>query len=115
MSYKYSGGNRFITKNGKVGTIIRIAKIDGYMNPVGLPVSSGSTYGQALQGSTEFGADFYFEEKNYVVVFDEGNTSPIASYNFIAEFSPIKYNYVMTENDIKEVIQLENNTNSHGN
>ena len=70
---------------------------------------------QAHKGSTEFGADFYFEEKNYVVVFDEGNTSPIASYNFIAEFSPIKYNYVMTENDIKEVIQLENNTNSHGN
>jgi len=89
MAYKYIIGDRFITKNNKVGTIIRIAKMDGYLHPVGLPVSSGSTYGQALQGSTEFGADFYFEEKNYVVLFDEGNTSPIASYNFISELSHI--------------------------
>ena len=89
MAYKYIIGDRFITKNNKVGTIIKIAKMD------------------------EFGADFYFEEKNYVVVFDEGNTSPIASYNFIVEFSPIKYNYVMTENDIQEVIQFTNNQNSY--
>lgn len=77
MSYKYEIGTRFLNKNGKKGTVIRIAKID------------------------EFGADFYFAEKNYVVVFDEGNSSSWATYNFISTISPsITYNYVMTENDI---------------
>jgi hypothetical protein len=77
MSYKYDIGIRFSTKIGKKGTILRIAKID------------------------EFGADFYFAEKNYVVVFDEGNSDSWATYNFISTISPsITYNYVMTENDI---------------
>lgn len=90
MPYKYSVGNRFISKNGKTGTIIRIAKID------------------------EFGADFYFDEKNYVVLFDEGDSNQIASYNFIASLSPIKYNYVMTENDIENIVYINNNLNSIG-
>jgi hypothetical protein len=77
MTYKYQVGTRFSTKNGKKGTIIRIAKID------------------------EFGTDFYFAEKNYVVVFDEGNLDSCATYNFISTISPlITYNYVMNENDI---------------
>ena len=90
MPYKYSVGNRFISKNGKTGIIIRIAKMD------------------------EFGADFYFEEKNYVVIFDEGDLNPLSTYNFIVEFSPIRYNYVMTEDDIEKILDINNNLNSIG-
>jgi hypothetical protein len=88
--YKYSDGDHFIAKNGKIGTIIRIATLD------------------------EFGADFYFEEKNYVVVFNEGDFNPIASYNFIISLSPTKYNYVMTEDDIEKIISINNKLNIIG-
>ena len=62
--YKYKTNDTFITKNNKIGTIIRIAKID------------------------EFGGDFYFAEKNYVVTFEE-NTLQYATYNFIKSFNTI--------------------------
>ena len=90
MPYKFSAGNRFISKNGKTGTIIKIAKI------------------------YEFGGDFYFNEKNYVVIFDEGDSNTIATYNFIISLSPIKYNYVMTEDDIENIICINNNLNIIG-
>lgn len=73
--YKYKPNDIFITKNNKIGTIVRIAKMD------------------------EFGADFYFAEKNYVVLFED-DTLQSASYNFIKTIDPISYNYVMTEDDI---------------
>lgn len=77
--YKYKTNDTFITKNNKIGTVIRIAKID------------------------EFGADFYFAEKNYVVTFEE-NTLQCATYNFIKSFNPISYNYVMTEDDMMKIM-----------
>lgn len=73
--HKYKSNDIFITKDNKIGTIIRIAKMD------------------------EFGADFYFAEKNYVVSF-ENDTLQSATYNFIKTIDPISYNYVMTEDDI---------------
>ena len=77
--HKYKTNDTFITKNNKIGTIIRIAKID------------------------EFGADFYFAEKNYVVTFED-DTLQCASYNFIKSCSPISYNYVMTEDDMMKIM-----------
>jgi hypothetical protein len=76
--YKYKANDTFITKNNKIGTIIKIAQID------------------------EFGADFYFAEKNYVVTFED-DTLQCASYNFIKSFDPISYNYVMTEDDMMKI------------
>jgi hypothetical protein len=78
--YKFSPGDKFINKkNNKSGFVLRIAKLD------------------------EFGGDFYFEEKNYVVVFDDDSINPIATYNFLnTTTTPISYNYVMTENDMIE-------------
>jgi hypothetical protein len=82
MSYKYPINYQFtVEKNKKTyhGTIIKYAAMD------------------------EFGADFYALENNYVVKFDVDHI-PIATYNFIESIETIaksvKYNYVMTENDI---------------
>ena len=83
MSYKYKIGDYFkIIKNGNVynGKIIKIAEID------------------------EFGADFYYDEKNYVVKFykdnKEINNEAIASYNFLRNNT---YEYLMTENEILNI------------
>jgi hypothetical protein len=79
-SYKFSPGDRLTNKkNNKSGCILRIAELD------------------------EFGADFYFAEKNYVVVFDNDCINPNATYNFLNfNTSPTSYNYVMTEDDMIE-------------
>lgn len=81
-SYKFSPGDKFISKkNNKSGFVLRIAKLD------------------------EFGADFYFAEKNYVVVFDNDCINPNATYNFInTSTQPLSYNYVMTENDMRKEV-----------
>ena len=75
--YIFNIGDTFVY-NGQKGKIIRIAKMD------------------------EFGADFYFAEKNYVVEFDF-NDKTHASYNFPYTFENGKwiYNYVMTQSDMK--------------
>ena len=75
---KYKVGDKFILKKNKdsIGTIIKLADID------------------------EFGCDFHYSEINYVVKFDT-NDNPIASYNIsYIDNGNLKYNYVMTENDI---------------
>ena len=78
--YKFNIGDKFINKNNnKSGFVLRIAKLD------------------------EFGADFYFAEKNYVVVFDNDCINPNATYNFINSLiQPLSYNYVMTEDDMRK-------------
>ena len=79
-SYKFSPGDRFTNKkNNKSGFVLRIASLN------------------------EFGADFYFAEKNYVVVFDDDCVNPNATYNFLnLTTSPTSYNYVMTEDDMRK-------------
>jgi hypothetical protein len=76
--YLFNVGDTFVY-NGQKGKVIRIAQID------------------------EFGADFYFAEKNYVVKFDF-NDKAHASYNF-AKFEGDKliYHYVMTQSDMKKI------------
>lgn len=78
--YKFSPGDRFTNKkNNKSGIVLRIASLD------------------------EFGADFYFAERNYVVVFDDDCFNSNATYNFLNfNTSPTSYNYVMTEDDMIE-------------
>ena len=72
---KYTFGDTFIVNN-QIGTIIKIADID------------------------EFGCDFHYSEINYVVKFNS-NDMPLATYNIsYLDNGDIKYNYVMTENDI---------------
>ena len=72
---KYTVGDTFIVNN-QIGTIIKIADID------------------------EFGCDFHYSEINYVVKFNS-NDMPLATYNIsYLDNGDIKYNYVMTENDI---------------
>ena len=75
--YKFAPGDRFTNKkNNKSGIVLRVAKLN------------------------EFGADFYFAERNYVVVFDYC-FNPNATYNFLnINTLPISYNYVMTEDDM---------------
>lgn len=71
--YKYKIGQEFIIKNSNIlGKIIKIASID------------------------EFGCDFYFTEKNYVVDLINCNES-IATYNI---FKNGKLNYIMNERDL---------------
>ena len=75
--YKYRVGDKItvIYQNILfVGKIIRYARLD------------------------EFGMDFYFDEKNYVVEFNS-NTQPIASYNKLENDGT--YKYIMTEADLK--------------
>jgi hypothetical protein len=75
--YKYKEGDKFTIIYNNItyyGTIIKIADLN------------------------EFGADFYFDEKNYVVNFNIDNL-PIATYNFSNKDCTFKY--VMTESDIK--------------
>ena len=75
--YKYKLGDKFTIINNNItyyGTIIKIAELN------------------------EYGADFYFDEKNYVVKFNINNL-PIATYNF-ADING-KFKYIMTESDIK--------------
>ena len=72
---KYTVGDTFIVNN-QIGTIIKIADID------------------------EFGCDFHYSEINYVVKFNS-NDMPLATYNIsYIDNGTIKYNYIMTENDI---------------
>lgn len=74
--YKYKPGDTFIKQYNNasyIGTIIRIANLD------------------------EFGGDFYYNDKNYVVEFSINNIS-IASYNFSQP--DCTYKYIMTESDI---------------
>lgn len=80
MDYKYKINDKFkikINNDEYIGIILRIAKLD------------------------EFGADFYYDEKNYVVNFFQNdkifNTKPIASYNFSYKE---RYLYIMTEDEI---------------
>ena len=71
--YKYKIGQEFIIKNSNIlGKIIKIASID------------------------EFGCDFSFTEKNYVVDLSNCNES-IATYNI---FKNSKLNYIMNERDL---------------
>ena len=72
---KYKVDDVFIFKN-QTGTIIKIADID------------------------EFGCDFHYSEINYVVKFNS-NDMPLATYNIsYIDNGSIKYNYIMTEDDI---------------
>jgi hypothetical protein len=81
MIYKYAVGHLFtISVNTKkyIGKIIKIADID------------------------EFGGDFHYEEKNYVVQFNVNNIQ-LATYNIMKNTDPIEYDYIMNEEyiDIK--------------
>ena len=81
MTYKYNVGYLFtISVNSKnyIGKIIKIADID------------------------EFGGDFHYTEKNYIVQFNVNNIQ-LATYNMIRNMNPIEYDYVMNEEyiDIK--------------
>jgi len=74
--FKYKIGDKITVMHNNilfVGKIIKFASID------------------------EFGMDFYFDEKNYVVEFNS-NTIPIASYNKLENDGTFKY--IMTESDI---------------
>jgi hypothetical protein len=75
MSYKYNVGYTFTIEKDNTkyeGKIIKIASMD------------------------EFGCDFYYSEKNYVVEFKNIN-KPIATYNI---FRNGEYKYIMNERDI---------------
>lgn len=81
MNHKYNIGYSFIiTVHSKkyIGKIIKIADID------------------------EFGGDFHYEEKNYVVQFNVNNIQ-LATYNIIRTIDPLEYDYIMNEEyiDIK--------------
>ena len=51
----------------------------------------------------EFGCDFHYSERNYVVKFDIDD-KPIATYNILRNCDPnrpaMRYNYIMTESDL---------------
>jgi hypothetical protein len=101
--YKFAPGDRFTNKkNNKTGIVLRIASLD------------------------EFGADFYFAERNYVVVFDDDCFNPNATYNFLNfntsptsynflnfNTSPTSYNYVMTEDDMIEEPMVSSGALAH--
>ena len=73
----FNEGEKFLTKKGIRGTVIRKANID------------------------EFGGDFYILEENYVVEF-KTNTQPHATYNF-SQFdnkNMTTFKYVMTTDDM---------------
>jgi hypothetical protein len=70
--YKYKPNDIIKLKDGNVCKIVRIAEWD------------------------EYGCDFYFFEKNYVIVFIEKKNPLRATYQI---YRNGKYNYVMTEND----------------
>lgn len=74
-SNRFTPGDRFITKAGDKGTIIRRASID------------------------EFGLDLYFASEYYVVEFDKGNTK---SYDTVINVSSSggTYRYVADVNDL---------------
>lgn len=70
--YKYKENDIIELKNGNKCKIIRIADWN------------------------EYGCDFHFFEKNYVIDFIQTKKNPWASYQI---YRNGKYNYVMTEND----------------
>ena len=73
----FNPGDTFYTKNNKKGKVLRLAAID------------------------EFGADFHYEEINYVVEF-ENNTlcqQPLATYNIIIS-GKHGYVYIMNVEDM---------------
>jgi hypothetical protein len=70
--YKYQENDVIKLKDGNVCKIIRIADWN------------------------EYGCDFHFFEKNYVIDFIETKKKPWASYNI---YRNDRYYYVMTENE----------------
>ena len=71
--YKYKIGQEFLIKNSNIlGKIIKIASMD------------------------EFGCDFYYAERNYVVELKNCNES-VATYNI---YRNNKLNYIMNETDL---------------
>ena len=71
--YKYKIGQEFVFKNSNItGKIIKIAAMD------------------------EFGCDFYYLEKNYVIELNNCNEH-IATYNI---YKNNKFNYIMSETDL---------------
>lgn len=70
----FKAGDTFLTKNNHKGKVLRLAAID------------------------EFGGDFYYEEINYVVEF-ENNTQPIATYNIVVK-DKYGYAYIMNIKDM---------------
>ena len=68
----FKEGDTFFTKNKEKGRVLRLAEMD------------------------EFGFDFYYEEINYVVEF-ENNMLPIVTYNVIHND---KYDYIMNVKDM---------------
>ena len=83
MKYKFKIGDKF-KKDNNIIKIIRFSKLD------------------------EFGADFYWDEKNYVVeIFDLCDNiiedKVLATYNFHIDG---KIKYVMNEDDLFKILQL---------
>ena len=74
--YKFKSGDRFVTKSGDYGTIIKLARFD------------------------EFNLDFHYNDINYVVQFDKGNQLIYTNaYNVYDDYIQ-GYKYIMNENDI---------------
>ena len=72
MKYKFKIGDKF-KKDNYIIKIIRFSKLD------------------------EFGADFYWDEKNYVVEIYDLYDKVLATYNFHIDE---KIKYIMTEDDL---------------